>query len=139
MRFHQNPLSSKDDFRLLKLHAGQGERIECSLHHHTLRAGQCPPYHALSYTWGRAEQPQRHVLHLPGQAIIGVRENLYNALFTLQDPDIHCWLWVDGPCIHQNLEAEPSQQVALMAKIFGNADVVVSWLHNSGKEVDEVH
>ena len=132
--FQYQSLESQNTFRLLRLHAGQGERITCSLRHYTLGAATCPPYRAVSYTWG--QDAARFNIHLPGDAVIKVRENLRNALRSLRDWESDCWLWIDAICINQASNEERNHQVRLMADIYGNANVVLVWLQSLDEKAD---
>lgn len=118
----------------MKLHAGRGERITCSLHHFTLDSETCPPYRAISYTW--SQDRARFNIHLPGDSVIKVRKNLRNALRSVRDEESDCWLWIDTICINQLLDEERNDQVKLMAKIYGNANIVLVWLQSTGENTD---
>ncbi|KAK5153738.1 hypothetical protein LTS14_007432 [Recurvomyces mirabilis] len=132
--YRYDVLRSQTTFRLLRLHAGQGDKIIGSLHHHTLASENCPPYRAVSYTWGR--DAARYDLHLPNNAVIRIRKNLANALRAIRDSDSACWLWVDAICIDQSSDQERNHQVRLMADIYGRANIVVAWLHGANEHVD---
>ena len=132
--FQYRALESHNTFRLLRLLAGQGDRITCSLHHHILGSRTCPAYRAISYTWGK--DAAHFTIHLPGQTVIKVRENLRNALRSLRDKEGDCWLWVDAICIDQHSNRERNHQVRLMADIYGNANVVLVWLQSTGESAE---
>lgn len=132
--FQYSPLSSQNTFRLLKLHAGRGDRIDCSIHHFLLGSGTRPTYRAISYTWGK--DAARFDIHLPGDAVIKVRDNLRNALRSVRDQKSDCWLWIDAICIDQSSDDERNHQVRLMADIYGNANVVLVWLQSAGESAD---
>ena len=132
--FQYQILESQNTFRLLKLHAGHGDRIDCSLHHYTLGSGTCPSYRAVSYTWG--DDAARFKIHLSRNSIINVRENLRNALRSVRDNESDCWLWIDAICIDQRSDTDKNHQLRLMADIYGNANVVLVWLQSASESAN---
>ncbi|KAK6432120.1 hypothetical protein LTR95_011709 [Oleoguttula sp. CCFEE 5521] len=130
---YQN-LTSQNEFRLLQLLPGSGDRIDCELHHYFLGSDRCPQYRAVSYTWGN--DAARQTLHLPGNVVIRVRKNLKTALRSIRDPVSPCWLWIDAICINQISDREKGHQVRLMADIYGGANVVLAWLQSAGENTD---
>jgi hypothetical protein len=132
--YRYQPLESQRRFRLLRLHRGQGDRIDCSLHHYTVGSETCPSYRAMSYTWGK--DSARFKVHLPGGSYLKVRENLRNALRAVRDKQTDCWLWIDAICINQDSNPERNDQVKLMADIYCNANVVIVWLQSAGENAD---
>ena len=127
---HQHrALETPNTFRLLRLHAGQGEKISGSLHHHILGSEACPSYRAVSYTWGKGSA--HHTLHLEGGSGIQVRKNLWNILQSIRDKESSCWLWIDAICINQRLDEERNHHVRLMSDIYGKANVVLVWLQSA--------
>lgn len=115
------------------------DRIYCELEPYPI--SQCPPYIALSYTWGPNNPSHEIVLH---GALFLVRENLWLVLQRLQNlgTDIpvgtpmlrqkmcDCF-WIDAICINQEDDLERSYQVNRMGKIFSTTRFAVVWL---GKE-----
>lgn len=96
----------------------------------------CPPYEALSYTWG-PPLPTCNIT-LNGRPF-EIRENLSDFLermrigITLLDKDesplLHPkYLWIDQLCINQSSEKEKSHQVKRMAEIYKQAQRVIVWL-----------
>lgn len=113
-----------------------GPGVHCTLETFTL--DRCPPFVALSYTWGD-HKPCRHIT--VNHQSLWVRENLFQALEMLsiegarfsEDPSremtlIGQYFWIDYLCINQEDLLERSQQVSLMADIFSGATCVVAWL-----------
>ena len=94
--FQYEVLESRDTFRLLRLHAGKGDRINCSLHHYLLGSNGCPSYRAVSYTWG--SDTARFDIHLTGGSSLKVRKNLRDALRVFRERKDDCWLWIDAIC-----------------------------------------
>jgi hypothetical protein len=102
-------------------------------------------YVALSYTWGDrnprhqviCEETERHESPSSdgkGQLLIVVHEdtidispNLYDFLSELRN-DSDQMLWADQICINQNDLEERKNQVALMGRIYAEAQFVIIWL-----------
>lgn len=114
--------------RLLLLSLGREQSLVCR--HHVVSIDEPPPYEALSYVWGSAEELQD--LTIDGYAF-KVTQNLYAALNHLLLPDGAVRvLWIDAICINQGAEqsdlAERGYQVRLMSRIFSHATKVVAYL-----------
>jgi hypothetical protein len=113
------------EIRLLELLPGtQNDLIECKLLTTTLHDHQ--RFEALSYTWGKSQDPQMSVavdgIQLP------VSQNLFDALLHLRNNNKSRTLWIDAICINQTDVQEKTHQVQLMAKIFSSANRVLVWL-----------
>ncbi len=134
VNFQYHALETQSTFRLLRLHGGHGDRIVCSLVHHTLGSATCPSYRAVSYTWGR--DTASYTIHMPGPSIVRIRENLRNALRSIRDERSDCWLWIDAICIKQRSNEERNHQIKLMAEIYSNANVVLVWLQSANEDAD---
>ena len=120
--------------RLLTLHPGKGtEAVKCSLKAYSLPS--CPPYEALSYTWGPANNPQR-ILFDDDQYFFST-QNLYDSLTHLRYPDKPRVLWVDAICINQDDDKEKSQQLKNMHRIYSRAQQVLVWLGKSANSSDK--
>lgn len=114
--------------RLLHLSSSREQSIICRLQ--VVPINEPPPYEALSYVWGSAEDPQ--VLTIDGHAF-RVTQNLHASLNHLLLPGGAVRvLWVDAICINQGAEqsdlAERSHQVRLMSRIFSGATEVVAYI-----------
>lgn len=114
--------------RLLHLSSSREQSITCRLQ--VASINEPPPYEALSYVWGSAEDLQ--ALTIDGHAF-RVTQNLYTALRHLLHPDGAVRvLWIDAICINQGVEqsdlAERSHQVRLMSRIFSGATKVVAYI-----------
>lgn len=112
----------------------------------TFDLDQCPPFVALSYTWGPPDLSRE--ISVDGKAF-HIRENLYLAMSELQmtgmpaarvshDPLrehelIRRHFWIDAICINQEDILERGHQVNLMESIFTGATCVIAWL---GTEAD---
>ncbi|PMD49667.1 uncharacterized protein K444DRAFT_670555 [Hyaloscypha bicolor E] len=129
--FVHTPLTGRDGFRTLILHAAtdSGFLIECELVSSDLSLA--PDYEALSYVWGDNSVPRYIKLD---SKVLQITPNLYEALlaFRLESKPRH--LWVDAICINQCDIGERNQQVTLMRDIYMNASRVLVWLGKSGED-----
>jgi hypothetical protein len=103
--------------------------VRCELVYRSL--DENPAYAALSYVWGDTEPAQR--IFVDGKDV-SVAPNLYGALRRLRHTG--CDIWVDALCINQQNNIEKGAQVQLMARIYQQADNVISWLGEGGDGVD---
>ncbi|CAH0022339.1 unnamed protein product [Clonostachys rhizophaga] len=120
-------LSGPRVIRVLRLSGGStdnlfAELIETKLDH------ACS-YEAISYVWG--SDNKSHILNLRGGSLIKITESLYHALkdtrySAIEDGPRH--IWADGVCINQEDINERSQQVGLMAEIYGSALKVITYV-----------
>jgi Heterokaryon incompatibility protein (HET) len=88
-------------------------------------------YEALSYTWGTLAKDFPIIVvseDLAMQSAILATPHLYEALVRLRRPSETRILWIDQLCINQDDDAERSQQVQLMEKIYSNAKCTLVWL-----------
>ncbi|KAJ4421331.1 hypothetical protein N0V82_003842 [Gnomoniopsis sp. IMI 355080] len=127
------------------IYSSEAESAQCSLETYDL--DQCPPYVALSYTWGN-HRPSKTIL-VDGK-FMPIGENLHAVLSILkqkdqahhfsEDPSREAELfqhhfWIDAICVNQDDYNERGHQVNLMARIFSEAKCVIAWLgprtHNS--------
>jgi hypothetical protein len=123
-QYHHSPLPSSRYIRLLTLGPGaRSQPLTFSLAHHDI--DHCPPFEALSYTWG---DPKSKVpIDCEGRGF-KVGANLHGALLRLRHDKTPRLLWVDGICIDQSSLTERSSQVLLMREIYSRASAVVVWL-----------
>jgi hypothetical protein len=63
-----------------------------------------------------------------------VRENLWWALYYLQDQETEKVLWIDALCIDQNNKEERNHQVRLMGQIYAGAWRAIAWLGREDQE-----
>lgn len=89
---------------------------------------QCPPYQALSYTWGQSDRSDR--VDCGDDEYVNVTPNLLAALLHLQRRT-PVTLWVDAICINQEDYKERSRQVSLMSQIYQKAKQVIVWLYST--------
>ncbi|EPE27041.1 hypothetical protein GLAREA_02955 [Glarea lozoyensis ATCC 20868] len=141
--FQYEPLQPNgNQIRLLCFSDDPGGQLSYTLK--TFKLDECPPYEALSYTWGPA---------LPTKIISlnerphEVRENLGDFLdcvtrtgITILDGDgmllRPTYLWVDQICIDQSSNGEKSHQVERMGEIYKQAQRVIVWLGCDDQDSD---
>jgi len=97
--------------------------IHCSLSHSAL--GDPPPYQALSYTWGKAENL---ILITVDLRQAEVTQNLFCALKDIRKENEDVVLWVDAICINQKDDKEKSEQVQQMREIYSKASNTIAFL-----------
>ena len=130
--FPYQPLGKGDWIRLVfLLPSCDGGVIECDIK--TFPEESCPPYEALSYVWGNAND--RSPIQCCGQAF-DVTKNLESALLQLRLAGNTRLLWIDAICINQLDKKEQGQQVSIMDKIYSKAIRTVVWLGEAGDQVD---
>lgn len=95
---------------------------------------QCPPYTALSYTWGDSTDTRQ--VNFDGYKI-NVRENLWLFLrqqsLSIAEPQL---FWIDALCINQSNIGEHNHQVGLMRLIYATATNVYIWLGPGSQNSD---
>lgn len=131
LHYRYNRLQHADEIRQLILHPGApADPIRCRLEH--VRLSDKPPYDALSYAWG--DRSKSRTVYFENRSI-PVTESLFSALRRLRYQDRNRVLWADAICINQDRFHEKNHQVALMGKIYSEAQQTLVWL---GEESDEV-
>jgi hypothetical protein len=125
--YKYTPLKGAQSFRLLQiLPAGKGsEDIHCAIDKFDRKSDQCPPYIALSYTWGDANVTLPMTLN--GRPF-SVTTNLHSALIHLRRMMPNMMVWIDALCIDQEHPEERGHQVAQMRAIYSDAKRVITWL-----------
>lgn len=96
-------------------------------------------YSALSWEWGTEKNSEIIRVKTKDQSrvfSIPVKANLLKAFQRLRESDAIVRLWVDAVCINQagDNNLEKSEQISMMAKIYGIAEKVCVWL---GEESDD--
>ncbi|PQE23458.1 heterokaryon incompatibility -domain-containing protein [Rutstroemia sp. NJR-2017a BBW] len=131
LSYRYRRLQHPDEIRLLVLGPGTSSKpLDCKLIH--TRMSLTPEYEALSYAWGDSSKPRQ--IHCNNRAI-NVTESLYSALRHIRDPIKSRTIWADAICINQHVDAEKNHQVALMGKIYSQAERTLAWI---GEEEDDV-
>ncbi|KAF5660278.1 heterokaryon incompatibility protein (het-6OR allele) [Fusarium heterosporum] len=127
------PLPSRGWFRLLTINPPDHvcSLISCTLQHSKI--DNCPPYEAMSYTWGE-EKATDTILVNGGR--FALRPNLFSALKSLRKTDGPRTIWIDAICINQKDEWERNHQVWQMNNIYSHAAVVNVWLGNATSSSD---
>jgi hypothetical protein len=72
------------------------------------------PYHALSYTWGKAIES--HTIWLEDKPF-PIRANLYEFMKQWRPKENSSFLWTDAICIDQTSDTERGDQVARMTSM----------------------
>jgi hypothetical protein len=127
----ENPKSS---IRLLKLvYSIELQTIECKIYRIPLF--KCPPYTAVSYTWGLSPATRRIVIN---NKPVSILENAWHFLCQMR---MHSrWrrrlYWIDSICISQEDFEERHAQVSIMRQIYSTAENVFVWLGISTPECD---
>lgn len=118
-----SPLADSNEIRLLDLQPRRpGQGIKCTTRH--VKLSENPQYEALSYMWGPKEHRQIEI----DEAVVEVRQNLWDALLELRlEKDIRT-LWIDAICINQDDISERNHQVTQMGTIYKNSVRCVAWL-----------
>ena len=120
------------EFRLLRLKPESDESlIKCDLQ--TFSPKTCPPYTALSYTWGDKRTAVLESIEINGVRF-PVRGNLHDFLRQQLDHQNYGPFWIDAVCIQQSEVHERNHQVQMMRSIYSEARTVLVWL---GKESDD--
>ena len=124
--FAYSPLPRNDSIRLLRiLHDRNNEPLRCKIFHTRLNKAKSYPYAALSYVWG--DPTPCCPIRLNDKAF-SVPKNAFEALSNLRKRHDDMVIWIDAVCIDQKASDEKSRQVALMARIYQNANRVIAWL-----------
>lgn len=120
---------SSREIRIVKLLPRDfGRPVRCQFF--TFPLEQCPPYTALSYTWGTSKVWGR--IHF-GHYYVPAGENLYHFLrqrskdLTRRQRRYELY-WIDALCIDQTSTTERNHQVGMMRDIYSNAETVGIWL-----------
>jgi heterokaryon incompatibility protein (HET) len=142
------------EFRILALYPGEPtDPITCQIVKQDLDHIM-QGYVALSYTWGDTsktaaircfinDQKPAHLRsagHEAGDLKAGelqVTENLVGALRRSRLRDEMTALWVDAICIDQENVDERSQQIGIMAEIYGRATKTMIWLGEASDDSDD--
>jgi hypothetical protein len=127
-----SPLHAPASTRLVHLHPGSdADPLTCDLIEADLDT--LPTYEAVSYTWGDASNQRTIVIN---GTSISIRANLYLSLVRLRDRTLEKVLWIDALSISQADLDEKARQVAMIGRIFKQAQRVRVWVgeHADGSE-----
>jgi hypothetical protein len=102
-------------------------------------------YEALSHCWGKparldkGEGDQISIVENDQYSLLPIRGNLGAALRRLRNKTgSYRRLWIDAICIDQDNNAEKSEQIPLMDRIFQEADRVCIWLGDETGKQDSI-
>jgi hypothetical protein len=117
--FIYQPLqTSPQQFRLASIQPGPfSSPINCTLHYANLK--DSPPFEALSYVWGDAQDTLP--IFLDGH-VFNVTTNLESALRHLRWEDTARTFWIDAICINQHDAQERGHQVMFMGEFYRAAE-----------------
>ena len=144
--YNYQPLQSANLVRLIQVHPfrDHNDCVHISFHHTDLGLDRSPRYQTLSYTWGKTFPDGSHLtrtVFCEGKRLL-ITPNLEDFLKRLRRrisdkdlcerfPDYCLPIWIDALSINQNNVRERSQQVAVMASIYGRSTRVIIWLGES--------
>ena len=95
------------------------------------------PYKALSYVWGDTARPWPCWVSLSGMQL-PVTLSLDTAMRYLRHQTETTTVWIDQLCINQADNDEKSDQILLMAEVYGKADEVLVWVGAEAEDSDAV-
>jgi hypothetical protein len=125
-QYEYQPIDPKDEIRILiLLPPASPDETELRCEIATANISDKPSYEAISYCWGDGVFSE--TLRV-SDGILAITENLAAGLRRFRLKDRARRLWVDAVCINQHDDREKGHQVALMAKIYRNAECVLVWL-----------
>ena len=96
-----------------------GRLLTCALE-------DCPPYLALSYSWGEQSTLVPFVVGSHQDFLISL--DLHYALRNLRHEHQSCYVWIDTICINQADISERNSQVKIMREVYARAESVCIWL-----------
>ena len=152
-----NPLPSPRHIRLLNFSPLKKPTQAVVYSLETFSIDDCPPYEALSYTWGpptrgmhddfeatMSAQPTKKMLivdDLGTPRILDVTENLSQALVRIGIwkflmPETSRYVWIDAICVNQDDFEERASQVLLMGDVFANVEQVIVYLGDDMSDID---
>lgn len=102
-------------------------------------------FQALSYTWGdpttnddKVEDELKPCEININARKVAITRNLHDALWQLRSSGFNGHLWIDAICINQQDVKERSDQVNMMAEIYGKAREVIAWLGKSDENTSDI-
>lgn len=96
-----------------------GRLLKCKL-------ADCPPYLALSYSWGLQPILVPFIVGPHEDFLISV--DLHYALRNLRHQHQPCYVWIDTICMNQADIPERNSQVKIMREVYARAKHVCIWL-----------
>ncbi|KAI0966041.1 HET-domain-containing protein [Xylaria arbuscula] len=94
-------------------------------------------YEALSYVWGDLSDPK--YVFLGGDKPVPVTRSLYSALCSLRLRNGGRKLWIDALCINQGDHEEKKIQLALMKRVYQQAEKVIAYLPMSIEDQQNIN
>lgn len=132
-KFSHPILTNSDSIRLIRILPGCSckdgpDDLVIRLEMQQFIQEDCPPYHALSYSWGSS--PKTTPIIVNGQ-VCHVRQNLLQFLESKRGPNptqVSPWCWIDALYINQEDIEERNRMVKRMKEIYERARGVIIWL-----------
>ncbi|KAJ3567559.1 hypothetical protein NPX13_g6723 [Xylaria arbuscula] len=123
--YKYHPLPKSGNYvRIMELQPGKsGDVISFSLY--AMRLKDSPPFEGLSYEW--KEKTGTVPVECHRERLL-ITPNCMAAFKRIRSNTEIMTLWVDAICINQEDNAERSEQVAMMARIFSRAKRVLMWI-----------
>lgn len=121
---HERLKLSDKSIRLFQVQRGR-DNEPISLRMTQFSAQRRPPYKAVSYTWGSAQNPKQILVN--GKAF-HLHLNLWHLLYHLRQSGETSFIWADALCINQLNLRERNFHVQLMGRIYQRAESVIVWL-----------
>lgn len=138
-------LNTSGSIRLLKLSASHNpcmREVKGELRTFCLADPDCPPFTAVSYTWGDGTAYSNLPVQLGNhqtralQSVLPLLHMLCSN--TCGDFDLEeDWFWIDSICINQNDFEERASQVKLMGQIYRQARTTIVWLAEETPDTDQ--
>jgi hypothetical protein len=133
--------NNSKNIRILIIEKNESDILEAKLEQLDPKLNQ--PYNALSWCWrtyggddNRDEQLTNiNIIHHRMKYSLSVSNNLNAALKTLRKRSV-LRIWIDWVCINQSDVVERSNQVQLMATIYGGAHCVYIWIGDKKDDSD---
>ena len=134
---YQSLARSKREIRLLELfpRSHKLSKIRPTCRVFTRSLDDNPPFLALSYVWGDANDTR---VILVNRQPFKVTRNLYDALMSIAEDDDSIIVWIDAICINQSDDEEKGWQVGMMGDIYEQASSVLAWLGPAADNSDSV-
>ncbi len=122
--YKYKPLKHKEDIRVILLYPRLGfGKICCSLQQGPIMSSLF--YEAISYNWGTMDATEDIIVD---GCAMKVTKSVHEILSTYSSLILPKLLWIDAICIDQGNDAEKSQQVPLMERIYLNASITTVFL-----------
>jgi hypothetical protein len=127
--------------RVLVVEAGEPDsEVEARFENVSLGGGSGTHsgFHALSYCWGESTQRANIAIKTGNRvAVLAISPTVKRAIRRLRNRNAPLHIWIDAVCINQDDLEERANQVALMGRIYSQAEGVHVWLDEEMLALDE--